>query len=139
PAELMRVITTPHTPHPEVRLLSNGRYCVVVTNSGSGYSHWNGLSLTRWREDTTRDNWGQFCYIRELGTGDQWSAGHHPVMRATNRYEAIFSPGRAELRRWDASIETHTEIMVSAEDDVELRRITLSNKSGATKLVELTT
>jgi cellobiose phosphorylase len=139
PAELMRVITTPHTPHPEVRLLSNGRYCAILTNAGGGYSQWNGLALTRWREDTTCDNWGQFCYVRDLTSGEKWSAGHQPVRKPTNRYEAIYSPGRAEFRRRDAGIETHADIMVSAEDDVELRRITLSNNSGDAKLVEITT
>ncbi|MGI8907909.1 MAG: GH36-type glycosyl hydrolase domain-containing protein [Candidatus Sumerlaeaceae bacterium] len=139
PAESMRVITTPHTPHPEVRLLSNGRYTVMVTNSGSGQSLWNGLSLTRWREDPTRDNWGQFCYIRDVNADESWCAGYHPLMSLSKRYEAIFSPGRAEFRRWDSSIETHTDIMVSAEDDVELRRITVSNNSASSKLIELTT
>ena len=48
-----------------MQLLSNGRYHVMVTNAGGGYSRWNDLAVTRWREDGTCDNWGTFCYIRD--------------------------------------------------------------------------
>ena len=63
----MRVFTTPDTPVPEVQLLSNGRYHVMVTNAGGGYSRWKDLAVTRWREDATRDPWGTFCYLRDVG------------------------------------------------------------------------
>ena len=66
----MRVFTSPNTPMPEVQLLSNGRYHVMVTNAGGGYSRWKDLAVTRWREDTTCDNWGTFCYIRDVASGD---------------------------------------------------------------------
>ena len=61
-----RIINTPDTPIPEVQLLSNGRYHVMITNAGGGYSRWKDLAVTRWREDGTCDNWGTFCYIRDL-------------------------------------------------------------------------
>jgi cyclic beta-1,2-glucan synthetase len=51
---------------PEVQLLSNGRYHVMVTNAGGGYSRWKDLAVTRWREDSTCDNWGTFCYLRDV-------------------------------------------------------------------------
>ena len=63
----LRVITTAQTPRPEVQLLSNGRYTVMVTQAGGGYSRWQGLALTRWREDPSCDDWGSFCYVRDLG------------------------------------------------------------------------
>jgi hypothetical protein len=99
--ESMRVITTPHTPIPEVQLLSNGRYHVMVTNAGGGYSRWKNISLTRWREDCTCDNWGTFCYIRDLESNALWSAAHQPILREGDNYEAVFSQGRAEFRRRD--------------------------------------
>ncbi|MFH1156869.1 MAG: glucoamylase family protein [Pseudomonadota bacterium] len=135
----VRVYTTPDTPVPEVQLLSNGRYHVMVTNAGGGYSRWNNLALTRWREDVTCDNWGTFFYIRDISSGVFWSTAFQPVLKAARRYEVIFSEGRAEFRRRDEDIETHTEIAVSPEDDIELRRITITNRSKTPRTIEVTT
>ncbi len=134
----VRVYTTPHTPVPEVQLLSNGRYHVMITNAGGGYSRWNDLALTRWREDSTCDNWGAFCYIRDTASGVFWSTAYQPTLKASKQYEAIFSEGRAEFRRRDEDIDTHTEIAVSPEDDIELRRITLTNRSKTLRTIEIT-
>lgn len=134
----MRVIKTPHTPVPEVQLLSNGTYHVMVTNSGGGYSRWRESAVTRWREDTTCDNWGTFCYIRDIKTNESWSNSYHPTMQEAKVYEAIFSQGRVEFRRIDHGIETHTEIIVSPEDDVEIRRIQISNRSGEKREIDIT-
>ena len=134
----MRIFTNPAARAPEVHLLSNGRYHVVVSSAGGGYSRWGDLAVTRWREDATRDNWGSFVYLREAATGQVWSAAYQPVQRATKRYEAIFTQARAEFRQDQAGMATHTEISVSPEDDVELRRITLTNHSSEARTIELT-
>jgi len=133
-----RVYTSPDTPTPEVQLLSNGRYHVMITNAGGGYSRWKDLAVTRWREDGTRDNWGTFCYIRDMTTGDFWSTAYQPTLKVARHYEAIFSEGRAEFRRRDHDFETHTEIAVSPEDDIELRRITITNRARTKKTIEVT-
>ena len=132
----MRVFSDPTTPVPEVHLLSNGRYHVVVTSAGSGYTRWHDLAVTRWREDATRDHWGTFVYVRDLATGEYFSTAYQPTVHATEGYEAIFTQARAEFRQRHADLEIHTEICVSPEDDVELRRIKLTNRStvGATIL-----
>jgi cellobiose phosphorylase len=135
---VMRVFTNPTPPAPEVHLLSNGRYHVVVSSAGCGYSRWQDLALTRWREDATRDCWGSFVYLRDVATGEYWSAAYQPTLRATKGYEAIFTQARAEFRQRHAGLEIHTSICVSPEDDVELRRITLTNRSSATRVIELT-
>ncbi len=134
----MRVFTSPHTPIPEVKLLSNGRYHVMVTNAGGGYSRWKDLAVTRWREDTTRDHWGIFCYIRDLTSGAFWSTAYQPTLKTPDSYEAIFSEGRAEFRRRDDEIESYTEIAVSPEDDIELRRVRLTNRGRTRRLIEVT-
>jgi len=135
---VMRVFTNPTSPAPEVHLLSNGRYHVVVTSAGGGYSRWRDLAVTRWREDATRDCWGTFVYLRDEATGDFWSTAHQPTLCATKGYEAIFSQARAEFRQRHAGLEIHTEISVSPEDDVELRRITITNLSSVARVIELT-
>jgi cyclic beta-1,2-glucan synthetase len=134
----LRVYTTPDTPVPEVQLLSNGRYHVMITNAGGGYSRWNDLAVTRWREDSTCDNWGSFCYIRDISSGIFWSTAHQPSLKPSKRYEAIFSEGRAEFRRRDEDFDTHTEIAVSPEDDIELRRITITNRSKTRRTIDVT-
>ncbi|NEX22798.1 cyclic beta 1-2 glucan synthetase [Thiorhodococcus mannitoliphagus] len=134
----MRVFESPNTPRPEVQLLSNGRYHVMVTNAGGGYSRWKDLAVTRWREDTTRDAWGQFCYLRDLASGDFWSTAYQPTLEQPDSYEAIFSEGRAEFRRRDHEIESYTEIVVSPEDDIELHRVRLTNRSRTRRVIEVT-
>ena len=134
----IRLYTSPGTAVPEVQLLSNGRYHVMITNAGGGYSRWKDLAVTRWREDSTCDNWGAFCYIKDLATGDFWSAAYQPALRASRQYEAIFSEGRAEFRRRDQDFDTHTMISVSPEDDIELRRITISNRARTSRTIEVT-
>ncbi len=134
----MRVIKTPHTPVPEVQILSNGRYQVVITNAGGGYSRWKGLALSRWREDTTRDNWGMFCYIKDLDTKRVWSNTYQPTLKKPKEYEAIFSQGHVEFKRMDEDFETRTDMVVSPEDDVEIRRVKVINKSKTVKTIEVT-
>ena len=135
---MMRVFTNPTLPAPAVHLLSNGRYHVVISNAGGGYSRWRDLAVTRWREDATRDCWGTFVYLRDLATGDFWSTAYQPTLRATKDYEAIFTQARAEFRHRHAGLDIHTEISVSPEDDVELRRITITNRSSLARAIELT-
>jgi cyclic beta-1,2-glucan synthetase len=134
----IRVINTPNTAVPEIQLLSNGRYHVMVTNAGGGYSRWKNLSVTRWREDVTCDNWGSFCYVRDLDSNLFWSSAFQPTQQQGEKYEAVFSMGRAEFRRVDFSLETHTEIVVSPEDDIELKRVHITNRSRKKRTLEIT-
>jgi len=134
----VRSFSSPDTPYPQVHLLSNGRYHVMITNAGGGYSRWKDIAITRWREDSTRDNWGMFCYIRETESGEFWSAAFQPTLKRAKNYEAIFSEGRAEFRRRDHDFDTHTEIAVSPEDDIELRRITITNRGRKRREIEVT-
>ena len=131
----MWVINTPNTPHPEIQLLSNGSYHVMVNNAGSGYSRFKDLALTRWREDTSCNNWGAFCYVRDLQNGEFWSTTYQPTLKEASHYEAIFSQGRVEFRRIDNGIELHTEIVVSPEDNVEIRRVHISNRSRSKRKI----
>ncbi|UGQ49328.1 cyclic beta 1-2 glucan synthetase [Massilia endophytica] len=134
----MRILNQPNTTVPETQLLSNGRYHVMVTAAGGSYSRWKDLAVTRWREDSTRDNWGMFCYVRDVEDGAYWSTTYQPTLAEPERQEIIFSEGRAEYRRSDRGIELYTEIVVSPEDDIEMRRTRISNKSERTRTIEIT-
>ena len=134
----MRVFKTHDTAVPEVQLLSNGRYHLMVTNSGGGYSRWKDIALTRFREDFTCDNYGIFCYLRDIATGDVWSTAYQPTLKPPLHYEAIFSDGRVEFRRQDNHYDVHTKIVVSPEDDIEVRRTVIVNHSRLQRTLDVT-
>jgi cellobiose phosphorylase len=123
---------------PNVCLLSNGRYTVMLTQAGSGYSTWDGIDVTRWREDATSDCWGQFFYIRDLDGGGAWSAGRQPLAVEADDYETILGSDRAVFQRRDGDIETRSEIAVAADADAEVRRITLTNHGGLPRTLDVT-
>ena len=134
----VRTITTPNTRLPEIQLLSNGHYQAMISNAGGGYSRWKNMAVTRWREDGTKDDRGIFCYIKDVTSGRFWSNTYQPTLQVPKSYEAIFSQGHVEFRRNDFGIDTKTEIVISPEDDVELRRIRITNKTQSSKVLEVT-
>ncbi|WP_229445497.1 GH36-type glycosyl hydrolase domain-containing protein [Massilia sp. Leaf139] len=134
----VRTVTRAGLAQPQVQLLSNGRYQVMVTSDGAGYSRWNGLALTRWRADATSDNWGLFCYLRDLDSGAVWSSAWQPTLAQPDHYEATFPAGRAGWLRRNHGIELCTEIVVPLDDDVELRRTRIRNLSERPRRIEVT-
>lgn len=134
----LRILSEPNSRIPEVQLLSNGRYHVMVTNAGGSYSRWGDLAVTRWAQDGTKDSSGTFCYVRDIESHRYWSTTYQPTLVAPKNYEVIFSEGRAECRRTDNNIDLHTEIVVSPEDDIELRRTRMVNRSRYRRTIEFT-
>jgi cyclic beta-1,2-glucan synthetase len=128
----------PHTTTPKTQLLCNGRYGLMITNAGGGYSQWGEFEITRWRSDRTQDPWGTFCYIHDVDSDRLWSNTHHPTGGKVEGYSASFALDRAVFRRADNGIHTETEVVVLPEDDVEIRRITLINRSVRTRRLNLT-
>lgn len=135
----IRIVKNTENFIPEIQLLSNGNYHVMISNTGSGYSKWNNYAITRWQDDFTTDNYGSFCFIRDLDSGIFWSNTYQPTLKQTESYEAVFSQGRAEFKRIDHDIETHSEIIVSPEDNIEIKRIQITNTSNEKKRIEITT
>ena len=124
---------------PRTHLLSNGNYSVMLTAAGSGYSRWRDLAVTRWREDPTCDPFGYYVFLRDAADGRVWSAGYQPVGCEPDSYDAAFFEDRAEITRRDGPILTSTEILVSSEDDAEVRRVSVTNEGNRTREIELTT
>ena len=135
---MLRRFHSPHDLVPRTHLLSNGRYAVMVTAAGSGYSHWRDLAVTRWREDVTCDASGSYVYLRDTFSGAVWSAAYQPSGVEPDAYEAAFSEDRAEIVRRDGSLVTTLEIAVSAEHDAEVRRVSVSNLGAQIREIELT-
>jgi cyclic beta-1,2-glucan synthetase len=135
---VLRRFSSPHDAIPRTHLLSNGRYAVMVTAAGSGYSRWGDIAVTRWREDVTRDCWGSFLYLRDRHTGAVWSAGHQPAGLEADSYEVEYSEEHAEFFRRDGPIATRLTVVVSAEHDGEIRRVSLTNLGSQAREIELT-
>lgn len=134
-----RRFTSPHHVAPRTHLLSNGNYSVMLTAAGSGYSRWRDIAVTRWREDPTCDPWGFYVFLRDVANGQVWSAGYQPVGREPDSYDVAFFEDHAEISRRDGPILTSTEILVSSEDDAEVRRISVTNEGNRVREIELTT
>lgn len=119
-------------------LLSNGRYSVMLTGTGSGYSRWQDIAITRWREDATCDDTGSYIYLRDVANGLCWSAGFQPTGKTPDQYEVAFAEGHAEVVRRDDAIATRLAVVVSSVDDAEIRLVSLTNHDTQAREIEVT-
>jgi len=135
-APKVRRFDFPETELPTGHLLSNGRYGVMLTPTGAGYSRWRDLAITRWRADASVDALGSFVYLHDVQGGEHWSAGVQPV--GGGQHSAVFCEHQASFTHRTKSLITTTEVVVSAEDDAEARRITLTNTGRRARLIDVT-
>lgn len=123
----LRKFKAPDFTLPKAHLLSNGSYCVMITDRGTGYSKNNLTAITRWREDITLDPSGMFFYIRNMEDNTLWSSTYDPIKKRPDKYEVAFSADKARFKRVDKNIETVTEVTVASEDNAEIRRLSIKN------------
>jgi cyclic beta-1,2-glucan synthetase len=123
---------------PRVHFLSNGRYGLLLTSNGSGYSRWEDIDLTRWRADTTLENWGSWIYIKDRDTNALWSLGYQPTTVQPQNQNVLFEAHKAEFWRQDHEISSRMEITVAPDDDVEIRLISLTNQGSESRNLMLT-
>jgi len=136
--EARDVTFSKETPVPKVHLYGNGRYALMVSNSGAGYSRWNQFDLTRWRSDPALDEWGSYLYLRDVRTNTVWAATPQPLNGTLGTSSVTFSEDRADFHRTVLGVETVMSVTVSPEDDVELRRLTVVNRTVRSRLLEIT-
>ncbi len=136
--QAVRRLHSAATTTPQTHLLSNERYAVMVTAAGAGYSRWRDYDVTRWREDSTRDDSGSFVFLRDVESGAGWSAGFQPCGTTPDNYEVTFAEERADILRSDRGIVTRLQIVVSPEDDAEVRHVSVTNTTGRVRDVEVT-
>ena len=122
---------------PTTHLLSNGRYSVMLTASGAGYSRWRDIAITRWQEDSTRDHHGSFIFLWDTQNDSHWSLGAQPSSDMPYN-EVVFAEDYASYSRQDGNLSTALEILVSGEDDGEVRRVSLTNSGRVAREIELT-
>ncbi|HHW13435.1 MAG TPA: glycosyl transferase family 36, partial [Firmicutes bacterium] len=123
---------------PEARVLSNGRYWVMLSNSGGGFSRWGDLAVTRWREDAVTDGSGSFLYLRDLATAALWSPTHHPCYEVSEGCSMRSFLEKVVYERTEGDIHTQMEVCVSPELDAEVRQVTLTNRGANPAVIEAT-
>ncbi len=141
-AELMdsaavRTYGLPATIPPNIHLLSNGEYSVMITDGGSGRSLSGNMAVNRWEPDYISKK-GFYIFIQNINSNTAWSATYEPFGQEPDKYRAVFSPDKAEFTRKNGNIESYLEITVSPEDNAEIRRISITNHSGNVRFIELT-
>jgi cyclic beta-1,2-glucan synthetase len=129
---------SPDAPYTQVHSLSNGKYSLLISASGSGFSRWEDIELTRWRDDPTLNDRGSWIYVEDRSNGQVWSVTRQPTMTPPDRSEVNFYPHRVEFERQDGDIVLRTVVYVAANDDVEIRRVTLTNHGGHSRVLALT-
>lgn len=131
---------------PQVQFLSNGRYGLLITDSGAGYSAYapgrgggeEMTALTRWRADTTLDCWGTWIYVQDVESGALWSASEQPIGAIPDEGHVRFYPHRVGFLRRHGDVSLHTVVAVAPDDDVEVRRLTLVNHSDEPRRLRIT-
>ena len=133
-----REFSSPNTAVPQVALLGFQPYTVMMTQSGSGYSRFNGLAVTRWKADATLENTGQFCYVQDVTKKRYWSAAHQPTCVTGDSYSAVLATDRVTITRTDGDIDTRVEIVATPADAAETRRVTVTNRGSDARDIVLT-
>ncbi|QEM82248.1 GH36-type glycosyl hydrolase domain-containing protein [Halomonas binhaiensis] len=127
---------------PVTHLLSNGRYSVMLTMTGAGYSHWQHIAINRWQEDTTRDHWGSFIFLGDSDISDVWSAsGPMPgsgIVDKRGSHDVLFAEDYARFTHTHNGLTSHLDVLVSGEDDSEVRRVSLTNSGPNTRNIDVT-
>lgn len=118
-------------------LLSNGRYNVALRANGAGLSRWQGRNVTRWRDDVLRDAYGSFFYLRHSGQRSMVSLTATPAPGPDWRYQARFMADRVQFDAQGESLSTSITVIVSPEDDTELRTVQLHNTGRSELRLEL--
>ena len=128
----------PEAPYTQIHCLSNGKYSLLISAAGAGFSRWEDKELTRWRGDSTLNDRGTWIYVEDRVNGQLWSATHQPTLAPPDRSEVNFYPHRVEFERQDGDIVLRTVVSVAPIDDVEIRRVSLTNHGGHSRILALT-
>lgn len=124
----------PHGP-PVAHILSNGRYGVTLTATGGGTSRWGPLAVTRAGADPACDEGGSRLWMRDLRTQALTRIGG---MDPTDHARVELFEDRVLFQGRDGPLSTALEVLVSGEDDAEVRMLTLTSTARVPMSLELT-
>jgi cyclic beta-1,2-glucan synthetase len=134
----VRRLAGPVAGPPVTHLLSNGRYAVMLSAAGAGYSRWRDIAVTRWREDATRDDWGSFVFLRDGDSGALWCPTAQPLGESPEHAEVMFDEDHAQFSRPGGTLAVTMTVLVASEDDGEVRHVSLVNSGRRPREIELT-
>jgi cyclic beta-1,2-glucan synthetase len=123
---------------PQMHALGNGRFSTWITEAGSGGLQWHGQALTRWVPDATRDHHGLWIYVTDEDSGAVWSIGRQPTGVVADEAHVTFHPHMAEFHRHDHGVSIRMEVAVTADEDIEIRRITVVNQTDRPRSLRFT-
>ena len=138
PVFASRRFKSPHTTSAHTQFLSNGRYTVALTNTGGGFSTWRDLAVTRRRDDRTDFTGAHYIYLRDPWSGHVWSPTYQPVNQEPTLFETTYDLDKVTYRCRDGDFETQLQVVVSPEDDVDVRRLSIINRSDRSREIEVT-
>ena len=121
------------------RLLSNGRYSVLVTHAGTGVSRCGDHVLTRWIADRVEDRSGLALFVRDTATGRYASIGGEPAGGGATHHATAWEPGSFTIERSGDELDLRLDVCVLPDADAELRRVTITNRAAHARRIELTT
>lgn len=129
------VITTPCTPLPWINYLGCKDFFSLISNTCGGYSFYRDaklLRLTRYRyNNVPTDSNGRYFYIKEGNT--VWNPGWQPVQTPLDSYECRHGLGYSRFAGSKNGLEASLLTFVPLEDNCEINRLTLTNRSEAPK------
>lgn len=123
---------------PNCHLLSNGSYTVFLTDSGSGFSRRGDIQVSRWRDLAPGRPYGTFIFVKSLNNDRVWSTTLAPLDAEPDFYRVNFSQDKASYFREARNIDTRTDIIVSSEDNAEIRQVVVTNHGTKAASLELT-
>ena len=126
-----------HTSYPRRAFISNGSYSVDISNAGAGGSRVDGLCLTRFKEDTVAEPWGQFVYLYDTAKNSLWSPTTEPVGITSGKNKIEYFENKAKFNKIHNEIESSLTVALAPDSNVEFRTLTLTNHGKDKKELKL--
>lgn len=138
------VLTRHDAPMPWCNVICNGRYGLVVSQNGGGFSFLDNSQLnvlTRWEMDLARDAHGRFLYLADLDTPDHardlWSLAPAPTRVHLDDYRCTHALGSTTFQGAHAGIRHAWTLTVPPGETAEVWAVTLTNESDRTRRLRL--
>ena len=127
------IITDHKTPRPWVNVISNGRYALVVSQVGGGFSwldHSEFNRLNRWHQDLIQDNWGKYFYIKNNGTNQVWSPTWMPSKTSLDYYRVNYGFGYSQFTSEFNKIRIVLTVFIPLNEQIEIWNFKIFNQNS---------
>ncbi|GGA02617.1 hypothetical protein GCM10011408_25080 [Dyella caseinilytica] len=130
-----------HTPQPWINVIANPDFGFLVSAEGGGYA-WSSNSqqnpLTPWPNDPVSDTPHEVLYLRDLDSGELWSATAAPIRVPTVNYACEYGKGYCRFTHHAHGIEVDLLQFVPTNDPVKLSHLSLRNDSDRKRRLSIT-